>query len=150
MLIYMNYVIIKKVRQSRKMFGNNDSEKGDQGHCNANQQRQKTMKNTENQLTVMLLLVTTLFLILMIPTYMRFLYTTFVDRDTPEKYARLIFFYHISQKLYHSNNGINFSLYCISGQKFRSDLKELLCCSNDSLNNREAKLQSSLTEASYI
>ena len=57
------------------------------------------------------------------------LYTKFVDRDTPEKYARLIFFYHIRQKLYHSNNGINFFLYCISGQKFRSDLKELLCCS---------------------
>ena len=149
-LIYMNYVIIKKVRQSRKMFGNDDSQKASQGNCNANQQKQKIMKNTENQLTVMLLLVTTLFLILMIPTYMRFLYTTFVDRNNPEKYARLIFFYHISQKLYHTNNGINFFLYCISGQKFRSDLKELLCCSNDSLNNREGKLQSSVTEASYI
>ena len=150
MLMYMNYLNIKKVRQSRKMLSTNDTQNDSQGQGNANKKRQKTMKNTENQLTVMLLLVTTLFLILMIPTYMRFLYTTFVDRDTPEKYARLIFFYHISQKLYHSNNGINFSLYCISGQKFRSDLKELLCCSNDSLNNREAKLQSSLTEASYI
>ena len=124
MLIHMNFVIIKKVRHSQKMFSNDDP----QGQCNADKKRQITMKSNENQLTVMLLLVTSLFLILMIPTYMRFLYTTFVDRDTPQKYARLIFFYHISQKLYHTNNGINFFLHCISGQKFRSALKGILCC----------------------
>ena len=80
------------------MFGNNDSEKGDQGHCNANQQRQKTMKNTENQLTVMLLLVTTLFLILMIPTYMRFLYTTFVDKDTLIPFSMLMYMNYLNIK----------------------------------------------------
>ena len=126
----MNYVIIEKVRQSRKMFSTNDTQNDSQGQGNANEKRQKTMKNTESQLTVMLLLVTTLFLILMIPTYMRFLYTTFDARDTPEKYAKLIFFYHLSNKLYHTNNGINFFPYCISGQKFRSNLRDLLYCSN--------------------
>ena len=59
--------------------------------------RQKAMKHNENQLTIMLLLVTTLFLILMIPTYIRFLYTTFVMRDTPAKDVSVVFFYHLSQ-----------------------------------------------------
>ena len=111
------------------------------------------MKNTENQLTVMLLLVTTLSLILMIPTDMRFLYTTFVDRDTPEKYVKFIFFYHLSDKLYHTNNGINFFLYCISGQKFRSDLRDLLYCSNVSSTTSSyegAVSQSGVTEISCI
>ena len=114
------------------MFGNIESNGQRNVHKpnTANQRRQKAMKNTENQLTIMLLLVTTLFLILMIPTYIRFLYTTFVGTETPVKYANMMFFYHVSHKLYFTNNGINFFLYCISGQKFRDDLKELFCDSN--------------------
>ena len=131
LLICMNYVIVQKVRSSRKRFGVSDYTEGQgewkvQGQSAASR-RQNKMKNTEKQLTIMLLLVTTLFLILMIPTYIRFLYTTFIPRDTPTKYANLMFFYHVSHKLYHTNNGINFFLYCISGQKFRNDLKEILC-----------------------
>ena len=37
--------------------------------------------------------------------------------------------YQISLKLYTANSGINFFLYCISGHKFRKDLKEILFCS---------------------
>ena len=135
LLLYMNYVIIKKVQNSGKMFGNIESNEQSvvykrQSDSSASQKRQRAMKNTENQLTIMLLLVTTLFLIWMIPTYIRFLYTTFVGTETPVKYANMMFFYHVSHKLYFTNNGINFFLYCISGQKFRDDLKELLCDSN--------------------
>ena len=82
MLIYMNYIIIKRVGQSRKMFmhknATDDDKQRDQNYNRGNHRRQKTMKNTENQLTIMLLLVTTLFLALMIPTYVRFLLFSFV------------------------------------------------------------------------
>ena len=148
-LIYMNYVIIKKVRESHHMFGVNDgNEQCDSGN-RAAQKRQKTMKNTEMQLTFMLLLVTTLFLILMIPTYIRFLYTAFTTRDTPVKYASLMFFYHLSHKLYHTNSGINFFLYCISGRKFRNDLKELFCCGKKNVSRlglTSQKSKSNLTD----
>ena len=53
-LIYMNFIIVKTVRNSRKMFIKNDINTG----MNS---REKAMKNAENQLTIMLLLVTTLF-----------------------------------------------------------------------------------------
>ena len=147
LLIYMNCVIIKRVRSSHKMFGGTEGqgELKDQGKS-----RQNKMKNTENQLTVMLLLVTTLFLILMIPTYIRFLYTTFVTRDTPPKYASLMLFYHVSQKLYNTNNGINFFLYCISGQKFRNDLKEILLCRGADKRSGTIKYNSSLTDISAV
>ena len=123
-LVYMNCVIIKKVRGSRKMLEGNEEGKGQIDIS----RKQKTMKNTENQITIMLLLVTTLFLVLMLPTYIRFLYTQIATTDTPAKYASVTFFYHLSHKLYYTNNGVNFFLYCISGKKFRNDLKEILYC----------------------
>ena len=155
LLIYMNYVIVQKVRRSRKMFaGNEIIEVGQgQGPMDVASRRQNKMKNIESQLTTMLLLVTTLFLILMIPTYIRFLYTTFVNRDTPVKYANLMFFYHLSHKLYHTNNGINFFLYCISGQKFRNDLKELFFCgrgSDISVVTSKERQYSSATDISSV
>ena len=136
LLIYMNGMIVKKVRQSREMFGGNDSavvnnSKGQgqfKGQSDSNVRRQKVMKSAESQLTVMLLMVTTLFLILMIPTYIRFLYVTFLSVDTPSQYASVKLFFHVTHKLYNTNSGINFFLYCISGTKFRNDLKEILSC----------------------
>ena len=55
MLIHLNYIIVKTVRKSRNLFKTDDTNTGMEA-------RQRTMKSVENQLTVMLLLVTTLFL----------------------------------------------------------------------------------------
>ena len=129
-LIYMNCVIIKEVRSSRKMIGGNENQglqKGQgQNKVALSSRREQTMKSIENQLTTMLLLVTILFLILMFPANIRFIYTSFVARDTPTKYAYFIFLFHLSHRLYFTNNGVNFFLYCISGEKFWNDLKEIL------------------------
>ena len=127
MLIHMNHAIVKAVRNSQKMFRTNTDiaiSKKDQGM----DRRQRTMKSTENQLTVMLLLVTILFLILLFPTNIRFIYSTFVGRDTPFKYATSSLIYELTYKMYSTNSGINFFLYCISGERFRNDLKQIVCC----------------------
>ena len=127
MLIHMNYAIIKAVRNSGKMFGTNtaiDGRKKTQGMDT----RQRKMKNAENQLTTMLLLVTVLFLVLLFPAYIRFIYSTFVGRETPSKFATSVLMFEITHKLYNTNNGINFFLYCMSGKRFRNDLKEKICC----------------------
>ena len=121
MIIHMNYVIVNTVRNSRHTFTENDTTTAAQGM----QGRQKTMKSAESQLTVMLLLVTTLFLILLCPTYIRFIYMSFVKMNTPLQYANSMLFFQISFKLYATNHGINFLLYCVSGKKFRNDLKEI-------------------------
>ena len=125
-LIYMNYVILRKIKESKNLFRSNETGRDQDGNKGMDT-RQKTMKSAENQLTIMLLLVTVLFVILLIPTYIRFIYLTFVERDTPSKYASSMLFFQVTYKLYTTNNGINFFLYCLSGQKFRNDLKEILC-----------------------
>ena len=133
LLIYMNFIIVKTVRNSRKMFRTD--------HINTGMDsRQKSIKSAENQLTIMLLLVTTLFFILLCPAYVRFIYLLFAKRDTPYEYANSMILYQVTYKLYTSNSGINFFLYCISGTKFRNDLKELLCCFDT---RRKDQLQSS-------
>ena len=141
LLIYMNFVIMKTVRSSRKSFRDNDR---------GMDARQKAMKSAENQLTIMLLLVTALFLILLCPTYVRFIYLSFADPGTPLEYANQILIFQITIRLYMTNSAINFFLYCISGKKFRNDLKEILCCfgkSHPSGNARSDESQSTETSS---
>ena len=97
------------------MFGGNEGieSSGGQGPMDTASRRQNKMKNTENQVTIMLLLVTTLFLIFMTPTYIGFLFTSFVDRDTPAKYANLMFIYHLSHKMYHTVGSISFCIVSV-------------------------------------
>ncbi len=128
LLFFMNLVIIQQVKRSHQKFGNKSNSTEGPSDNNPAQQRVRAQKNVENQLTKMLVLVTSFFLVLLIPTYVRFIYTTLVVPDTPEKQAESVMIYHLSAKLYFTNSGVNFFLYCISGQKFRSDLKELLGC----------------------
>ena len=146
LLIHMNYVIVKTVRSSRKMFSANNTTTGS-GKAQETDTRSKSMKNAESQLTIMLLMVTTLFLILLCPTYIRFIYLTLVERDTPLKYANSLLFFQISFKLYTTNSGVNFFLYCLSGQKFRNDVKEILCyCCIPLRKERKEGSQSNTTE----
>ena len=54
LLIHMNYVIVKTVRNSRKMFGTNTGN-NTEGSGQGMDTRQKTMRSAEKQLTIMLL-----------------------------------------------------------------------------------------------
>ena len=125
MLIYMRYAIIKAVRNSGKMFGTNTAIDG--GKKLPEMDTRQRNQSAENQLTIMLVLVTMLFLILLFPAYIRFIYPTFVGRETPSKYAISVLMFEVTHKSYSTNNGINFFLYCMSGKRFRKDLKEIIC-----------------------
>ena len=115
MLFVMNIIIIKTVRKSQQMRNQNQTVIKD-----------KT-KSTEVQLAVMLILVSSLFVILLLPFEIREIYyTIFSKARTPKEYAIFIFVFDITFELYNMNNGINFYLYFISGTKFRKDLLNLL------------------------
>ena len=144
LLISMNLTIVHSVKQSHKRFGNPRANPELPHQQSVTQMKQRLRKNAENQLTVMLLLVTTLFLVLMIPSCARYLYFTYINRNTPEKQANAMLFYYISSRLFFTKSGINFFLYCISGKRFREDLKEILCCKRHSTS--KAKKQTSTTE----
>ena len=125
-LIYMNLVIVKAVRKSRKMFGRPNNEISSRGSNQGTVTSQKTKKHAENQVTIMLLLVTTLFLI-----YFVHLFEIYLFGICDTRHFHRICLVHVAfsntAKLYNTNSGINFFLYCISGRKFRNDLKEILC-----------------------
>ena len=85
------------------------------------------MKNSEIQVYTLLLLVTFGFLLLTTPMYALSVYTKVYDYlKTPYSFAGFYLFYSVAQKAYYTNFGINFYLYVISGQKFRSDLLRLI------------------------
>ncbi len=99
--------------------------------------------NLERQLTIMLLAVSFAFLFLTLPLFIRyFLYTSINPRTSAKAYALYHFLYNLSNKLYMTNNAVNFYLYAITGSKFRKDLMELFGCSKSC---KSTNVSSSLT-----
>ena len=117
-LIYMNFIIIQTIKNSGQIFKSSSELKHESHSKMEMDKRQRKMKNVESQLTIMLLLVTILYLVLQIPAYLKTIYLTFVTQDTPFKYVNAILSLMITHALSITNSGINFFLYCISGQKF--------------------------------
>ena len=120
-LLIMNSVIIHTLR-TRSIL-----KKQGQGHITEGQgeiQGQgQNIKSLDNQVYVILLLVTFGFLILTTPAYLFFLVYMVVNfMLSPKAFAGYYFFANFAQKLQFTNHGINFFLYVISGKKFRTDL----------------------------
>ena len=119
-LLTMNTVIIHTLRErSSLLLKRSNTQDEGQGHSSK-------MKSSEKQIIIMLLLVTFGFLILISLTYGMTFYTLFVDfSSSPKLYADFLLFMSIGQKTFYTNFGINFYLYVISGNKFRSDFLKL-------------------------
>ena len=92
------------------------------------QNRNSTLTDQERQLIVMLLCVSFVFLLLTLPIYIRQMVYQFIDETaSPHAYARYVFIYYLTQGLYFTNSSVNFYLYCLTGSKFRADLKSIIC-----------------------
>ena len=90
----------------------------------------RNSSNMENrhqrQLTVMLLVVTTAFLVLTSPQYIRYIIFSFLNiTQDEETFALATLLYHMTNKLFYTNSAVNFYLYCIAGSKFRTDVRLL-------------------------
>ena len=119
-LIIMNGFIISAVFDRKKLLQN----MGDGDKLSSSEA--KHQRSTERQITIMLLLVSFLYFILIGPGFIHFVYFLIVPPEhDPLTYANFILSYNTCQKLFFTNNSINFFLYCISGQKFRNDLLSL-------------------------
>ena len=115
----MNSVIIHTLRKrSKSNILGSKTQDGTTGQQSRN-------KNPEKQIVIMLLLVTFVFLTLNLPVRSIAFYVNFTSGNTPYYYAGLHLFYQFGEKAYYTNHGINFFLYVISGQKFRTDLRNL-------------------------
>ena len=131
-LLGMNSVIIHKIR-NRSVFTQRSGERDNSQGQSQSQSQSSKVKNTENQVFAMLLLVSFGFLILMTPGYILFLFIMLADIfASPRMFAGYYLFYNIAQKMHYNNHGVNFFFYVISGRKFRSDLKRLFVMENKS------------------
>jgi hypothetical protein len=91
-------------------------------------------KASENQkMTIVLLSISGSFLVLHIPyaIVMAFYYiypnmNDFIVED-PQFFAKFLFYSSLFYFITEFQNTVNFFLYCVSGSKFRSTLKKLLC-----------------------
>ena len=120
LLLIMNSVIIHTLHK-RSYLNLQSTNKG--------QGQKSKAKQPEKQIYITLLLVTFGFLILSTPVYAMVFYINFFSGKTPYFYAGYHLFYQVGEKTMYTNLGINFFLYVISGQKFRSDLLALFKCS---------------------
>ena len=118
-LLTMNSVIIHTLTQRSKQSILQSTGQGQtEGH------NLKT-KQSEKQIITMLLLITFVFLTLSVPTRALLFYLNFSRGSTPYYYAGYHLFYQVGEITYLTNHGINFFLYVMSGQKFRTDLRNL-------------------------
>ena len=80
----------------------------------------------ESQLTIMLVMICTTYLVLTFPFEFQELYMYYAGLgNTPDEIAINWFIVIVALQLMTMNSGINFFLYLTSGQKFRTDLKIL-------------------------
>ena len=94
-------------------------------HTNLGSRKSNEMEGRhQRQLTIMLLVVTTAFLLLTSPQYIRYIIFSFINITKDEQtFAFATMFYHLTNKLFYTNSAVNFFLYCIAGSKFRSDVR---------------------------
>ena len=64
---------------------------------------------------------------------------------TPQRYAAYYLLVNVGDKLHTTNHGINFFLYVISGQKFRTDLVNLFKLKREK--PRESTVSTLVTQA---
>ena len=122
LLLIMNCFIIHIIRNRSKFNITASNNKELQGQGRSEGQSTKNKQN-ENHIYITLLFVTFGFLILTTPAYVFLIFIMFVNYlKSPYLFALHYFFYHLGHKLYNTNYGINFFLYIISGQKFRTDV----------------------------
>ena len=135
----MNSVIIHTAKRSRELLGGSLA----RGQMEGQGQVQR-IKNAEKQITIMLLLMTFVFIILSTPGCVVVYYRIYFDiRKSPYTFAGYYLFDQFAQKTYYTNYGINFFLYVISGKKFRADLLKLF--NSFRLSQREISSSSELS-----
>ena len=122
LLLIMNSVIIHKLRTRSIVTQSQNPQSGGSDT--------RSGKNSGAQIFVMLLLVTFGFMILNIPAYTFYMYLYVIPVNflsSPKAFAGYHLFYNIAQKIRFTNHGVNFLFYVISGERFRTDLKKLIC-----------------------
>jgi len=126
---FCNIMIIKNVRITRKRL--RKSRYISTKQCTSgNQQQQQQLKlaSKDDGLTKTLVIVSTVFIITTCPLLVfRFYFAnTDISKSTIRTQALYNLGHHICHKLWYTNNGVNFILYCWFSKSFRKNLMKLV------------------------
>ncbi|XP_037088168.1 neuropeptides capa receptor-like [Pollicipes pollicipes] len=101
--------------------------------------------NSQQKITKMLLIVSSVFLMLNLPFYVMriWAFIATLTGSTPDVSVWLVVAQAAANSLFQLNFGINFLLYCVSGQNFRRAVRSLFCGPRRSVSSRSS---STLTE----
>lgn len=93
----------------------------------------------DKQLVVQLLLVSFTLLLLTSPLYIRFIVYQYLDETvTVKAMSDFHIAFHVTNKIFYTNFGINFILYCVGGSQFRKTLRELFVKSSPRKHSKSA------------
>ena len=136
-LLIMNCFIINTLRtRSSLLQKSNISSKGQTEGQLQGQVQSSSVRTSEIQIYIILLLITFSFLLLTTPGQVILLYIMTVDyNSSPEDFAKYYLLENIGEKMYYTNCGVNFFLYVLSGKRFRTDLVTLLKCRRENKNH---------------
>ncbi|ESO90695.1 hypothetical protein LOTGIDRAFT_163961 [Lottia gigantea] len=136
-LCILNVFIISNIRKAGRF-----QRQMTQSSTTGSEGRNKAKNNSgkERQITVMLLLVTFCFLILVGPMAMIIIIEKYYwVRVTPYEQAVYHLVRTVLNNMMYTNHALNFILYYISGQRFREQMQQILCpCRHTSSGNRQA------------
>ncbi|KAK7113229.1 mu-type opioid receptor-like [Littorina saxatilis] len=126
-LVVFNILIVRQVRLSRNF--QSTSNPAVASGTSTSQVKSPKMTDKEAQLTRMLLLVTTAFLVFVSPMAVIIV----VERyhwipDTARGKAQYHLVRTVFNNLDYTNHALNFLLYCLSGQRFRRELRQTFSC----------------------
>lgn len=119
-MLILNIFIIRKLRSMQKLL---------QSRKLASTKSTRGQKNTIS-LTRMLLCVTFYFVIVTTPAFIFSIIQEYMfddDNYTEEKHANYELVDAISTLVLYMNHSINFLLFCVSGKRFRKEVRKLCC-----------------------
>ncbi|XP_075228461.1 G-protein coupled receptor [Lycorma delicatula] len=130
-IVLLNTLISKTVcrlaRVRRSMTHKHSSSCSSRHHHRNRPNSSSTSSSSSSQtkVTEMLLIVSTVFICLNLPSYV-FRYMTYQNMQGKAR-KLIVILQQMGLILYYTNFGINFALYCVSGQNFRRALTSLFC-----------------------
>ena len=102
---------------------------------------------TQKQSAVLLIVVTSTFLLLTMPLYISYLLFAFIDCEGDlDTRVVLVLIYHIAHKMYITNSAIHFVLYLFPGTRFRRDFVSLFLCKKPAYQNTSSRSSSKSQE----
>jgi hypothetical protein len=115
--------------ETRTLVNNGNHAEASLRRGTPNTKRKLLRDQSGHHLTVMLILVSLFYWVLMLPSGALFIAKIYMPRQPSTEFKeKMIIFYHAAYLLMLSNSSLDFVLYAVTARKFRRELSKVLGC----------------------